>query len=89
MRILGIFSLLLEMGTFVHPCEDCMVFKSSHEKIPKFNSAVFFENKQQVGVMDEIFGPLNEVVSFQAMNRRVFVLFLFSCMRVKALDPLQ
>jgi H/ACA ribonucleoprotein complex subunit 1 len=49
------------MGTFMHACENEMVFKSIHTKIPKFNSAVFFENKQQVGVLDEIFGPMNEV----------------------------
>ena len=48
----------------MHPCEDEMVFKSSHKKIPKFNSFVYFENKQEIGKIDEIFGPVGEVVSF-------------------------
>jgi H/ACA ribonucleoprotein complex subunit 1 len=53
-----------EMGVFAHVCENEMVFKSTHKKIPKFNAPVYFENKSQVGVLDEIFGPMNEVVSF-------------------------
>lgn len=43
----------LDMGSFSHVCESDMVFKSLHTKIPKFNSPVFFENKKQVGVIDE------------------------------------
>ncbi len=50
------------MGSFSHSCESELVFKSSHTKIPKFNSRVYFENKEEIGVMDEIFGPINEVV---------------------------
>jgi H/ACA ribonucleoprotein complex subunit 1 len=50
------------MGIFVHSCESELVFKSVHTKIPKFNAPVFLENKQQVGVLDEIFGPVNVVV---------------------------
>eukprot|EP00027_Filamoeba_sp_ATCC50430_P003826 CAMPEP_0168555268 /NCGR_PEP_ID=MMETSP0413-20121227/8239_1 /TAXON_ID=136452 /ORGANISM="Filamoeba nolandi, Strain NC-AS-23-1" /LENGTH=208 /DNA_ID=CAMNT_0008586097 /DNA_START=103 /DNA_END=729 /DNA_ORIENTATION=+ len=50
-----------EMGVFAHACENEMIFKSTHSKIPKFNAPVFFQNKQQVGLLDEIFGPVNEV----------------------------
>ena len=32
------------------------------DKIPKFNSYIYFENKKEVGKIDEIFGPVNEVV---------------------------
>ena len=40
-----------------------MVFKVLNiEKIPKFNSPVFLENKTLFGQIDEIFGPVNEVV---------------------------
>lgn len=40
-----------------------MVFKVLNiEKIPKFNSPVFLENKTVFGQIDEIFGPVNEVV---------------------------
>ena len=40
-----------------------MVFKViNHERVPKFNSPVFLENKTAIGIIDEIFGPTNEVV---------------------------
>lgn len=50
------------MGTFMHPCETDMVFRSTNEKVPKFNSFVYFQNKQAVGKVDEIFGAINEMV---------------------------
>jgi len=53
--------VLEEVGTFLQPSESDLVFKSTNCKIPKFNATIYFENKQQVGVLDEIFGPLNEV----------------------------
>jgi len=51
---------VIEMGTFLHPCISEMVYKSTNEKVPKFNSSVFLENKQEIGKVDEIFGPINE-----------------------------
>ncbi len=51
-----------EMGTFLHPCENEMVYKSVNEKVPKFNSMVYTQTKQEIGKIDEIFGPINEVV---------------------------
>ncbi len=33
-----------------------------HEKVAKFNAPIFLENKQKIGSIDEIFGPINEVV---------------------------
>ena len=53
-----------ELGHFIHPCEDDLVLKCSNEKIPYFNAPLYFENKQQVGKVDEIFGPINDFVSF-------------------------
>jgi H/ACA ribonucleoprotein complex subunit 1 len=50
------------MGTFLHPCENEMVYKSNNEKIPKFNSMVYTQNKQEIGKIDEIFGAINDVV---------------------------
>lgn len=31
--------------------------------IPYFNAGIFLENKQQIGKVDEIFGPIKEYVS--------------------------
>lgn len=56
------------MGTFMHPCETDMVFRSTNEKVPKFNSFVFLQNKQQVGKVDEIFGAINEMVRARALR---------------------
>jgi rRNA processing protein Gar1 len=39
-----------------------IVCKATVEDVPKFNRAVFFENKAQVGNIDEILGPINKYV---------------------------
>lgn len=49
------------MGSFMHACEGEMVCKSLNEKIPYFNAPIYLENKVQIGKVDEILGPLNEV----------------------------
>jgi H/ACA ribonucleoprotein complex subunit 1 len=47
----------------MHAAENDMVFKVLNiDRIPKFNSPVFLENKTPFGIIDEIFGPINEVV---------------------------
>ncbi len=50
------------MGSFVHACEGDMVCKSINEKIPYFNAPIYLENKTQIGRVDEILGPINQVV---------------------------
>ncbi|KAJ1956848.1 H/ACA snoRNP pseudouridylase subunit [Dipsacomyces acuminosporus] len=52
---------VLEMGTYMHACEGEMVCKSTNEKIPFFNAPIYLENKTQIGKVDEILGPINEV----------------------------
>lgn len=52
---------VLEMGSFMHSCEGDIVCRSINVKIPYFNAPIFLENKTQVGKVDEILGPLNEV----------------------------
>jgi H/ACA ribonucleoprotein complex subunit 1 len=51
------------MGLFLHPCEGEMVCARSpnQPKIPYFNAPIYLENKTQIGKVDEILGPLNEV----------------------------
>lgn len=51
----------IAMGSFLHACEGEMVCKSINPKIPYFNAPIFLENKSQIGKVDEILGPLNEV----------------------------
>ena len=48
----------------LHPCEDMIVLKSTNkETVPFFNAPIYLENKQQVGKVDEIFGPIRDYVS--------------------------
>uniref|UniRef100_A0A1D1XR21 H/ACA ribonucleoprotein complex subunit n=1 Tax=Anthurium amnicola TaxID=1678845 RepID=A0A1D1XR21_9ARAE len=50
-----------EMGLFLHACEGDMVCKSVNTKIPYFNAPIYLENKNQIGKVDEILGPMNEL----------------------------
>ncbi|KAL1918746.1 uncharacterized protein VTP21DRAFT_2768 [Calcarisporiella thermophila] len=52
---------VLEMGSFLHACEGEMVCRSINPKIPYFNAPIYLENKTQIGKVDEILGPINEV----------------------------
>ncbi|KAF9914368.1 H/ACA snoRNP pseudouridylase subunit [Lobosporangium transversale] len=52
---------VLEMGQFTHACEGEMVCKSTNSKIPYFNAPIYLENKSQIGKVDEILGPMNEL----------------------------
>ncbi|KAI1315755.1 H/ACA snoRNP pseudouridylase subunit [Mortierella claussenii] len=75
---------VLEMGQFMHACEGEMVCKSTNVKIPYFNAPIYLENKSQIGKVDEILGPMNELyftiklqdgmvaTSFK-MNDKVFI----------------
>lgn len=52
---------IMQLGSFMHASEGDMFCKSVNEKIPYFNAPVFLENKTQIGKVDEILGPINEV----------------------------
>ena len=51
-----------EMGTFIHAVEGEMLCSSSiSDKVPYFNAPIYLQNKSQIGKVDEILGPINEV----------------------------
>ena len=52
---------IVPLGTFMHASEGDMFCKLTNEKIPYFNAFVFNEQKAQLGKVDEILGPINEV----------------------------
>lgn len=54
---------VVEMGVFMHPCEGDMVCTRSQTqaKIPYFNAPIYLENKTQIGKVDEILGPMNQL----------------------------
>eukprot|EP00421_Protoceratium_reticulatum_P004920 CAMPEP_0168360506 /NCGR_PEP_ID=MMETSP0228-20121227/2196_1 /TAXON_ID=133427 /ORGANISM="Protoceratium reticulatum, Strain CCCM 535 (=CCMP 1889)" /LENGTH=237 /DNA_ID=CAMNT_0008373175 /DNA_START=51 /DNA_END=763 /DNA_ORIENTATION=+ len=48
-----------EIGEAVHACEDDLVCKCTNERVPHFNARMFLENNEEIGRLDEIFGPIN------------------------------
>lgn len=49
------------MGEFIHAAEGDMVCKSVNEMVPYFNAPIYLENKTQIGKVDEILGPINQL----------------------------
>ena len=49
-----------EVGYYMHACEGDLVCKSSHTKVPFFNAPLYLENKQRIGKIDDIFGPMTD-----------------------------
>ncbi|VDO61208.1 unnamed protein product [Heligmosomoides polygyrus] len=49
---------VIEVGEFMHTCEDDIVCKTTCGKIPFFNAPIYFKSKEQIGKIDEIFGSL-------------------------------
>lgn len=47
----------------MHACEGDMICKGTHEKVPYFNAPIYLENKTQIGRVDEILGPINQMVA--------------------------
>eukprot|EP01104_Vermistella_antarctica_P000335 TRINITY_DN1040_c0_g1_i1.p1 TRINITY_DN1040_c0_g1~~TRINITY_DN1040_c0_g1_i1.p1 ORF type:complete len:241 (-),score=61.55 TRINITY_DN1040_c0_g1_i1:97-819(-) len=58
-----------EMGTFCHPSEGEMVCVSAKgtdsysggDVVPKFGASIYTEDKKEIGRVEEVFGPINEV----------------------------
>ncbi|CAN0534959.1 unnamed protein product, partial [Ectocarpus sp. 12 AP-2014] len=53
---------IVELGEFMHPCEDEMVYKLTNSMVPYFNAGAYLDNKTKVGKVDEILGPVNGVM---------------------------
>uniref|UniRef100_F1L2L4 H/ACA ribonucleoprotein complex subunit n=1 Tax=Ascaris suum TaxID=6253 RepID=F1L2L4_ASCSU len=51
---------VIEVGYFTHTCEDDIVCHTTVGKIPYFNAPIYFENKEQIGKIDEIFGGIKD-----------------------------
>ena len=49
-----------ELGYYMHACEGDLVCKSNHSKVPFFNAPLYLENKQRIGKVDDIFGPMTD-----------------------------
>ncbi len=56
------------LGEFTHSCEGFMVCKATNRETPLINRPVYLENKNRIGVVDEIFGPVNAYVPTEHTN---------------------
>eukprot|EP00834_Sanchytrium_tribonematis_P000396 NODE_7_length_67686_cov_1.621421.p42 type:complete len:186 gc:universal NODE_7_length_67686_cov_1.621421:49619-50176(+) len=51
-----------KLGSVSHTCEGQLIVKSENVRIPYFNAFVFTSTKQAMGKVDEILGPINQVL---------------------------
>jgi H/ACA ribonucleoprotein complex subunit 1 len=55
---------VVEVGLVQHPCEEYLVIKNTYpDKVPIFGRPVYLENKTKIGIIDDVFGPINEFVN--------------------------
>lgn len=55
--------LFAEAGEVLHEVEQQLLVKGVlQQQVPYFNGRVFLENKAEIGKVDEILGPINEMV---------------------------
>jgi H/ACA ribonucleoprotein complex subunit 1 len=65
---------VVEAGVVMHSCEEyIVVMHTLVGKVPIFNRPVYLENKTKVGVIDDVFGKINEFVSIN-INKNIDVL---------------
>lgn len=51
---------IIPLGNFKWTCESDIVVKPVVEDVPFFNAAIFLEDKNQIGKIDEIFGNIRD-----------------------------
>ena len=50
------------LGTTMHTCEDQLIVKCTHKRVPQFNARIFLENKEQIGIIIVILVNYNRLV---------------------------
>lgn len=57
-------SQVVQVGIVMHSAEEFVVVKHTlAEKVPIFNRPVYLETKKKIGIIDDVFGPINEFVN--------------------------
>mmetsp|Transcript_9651 Transcript_9651/g.25984 ORF Transcript_9651/g.25984 Transcript_9651/m.25984 type:complete len:222 (+) Transcript_9651:31-696(+) len=52
---------IAELGEFMHPCENEMVCRCTLGKIPHFNAGIYLQNKEKIGKIEEVMGPITQI----------------------------
>ena len=68
-----LYVYFIELGTVSHPCENDLVCKCTHHRVPYFNAPVYLENKQPIGKVDEILGSITDFVSLSQLLLWVYI----------------
>ncbi|XP_026193724.1 H/ACA ribonucleoprotein complex subunit 1 [Cyclospora cayetanensis] len=60
---------IVEAGEVLHEAESYLVVKGLlQQQVPYFNGRIFLENKQEIGKVDEILGPINQMYFSVKLN---------------------
>lgn len=56
---------LISFGKYMHPCTNegykvAVMENICHKLVPRFNAPIFSERGTEIGIVDEVFGPLNK-----------------------------
>lgn len=51
---------ITRIGRLLHTAEGDLVLQTESNMVPYFNAPIYLENKEKIGKIDEIFGPINE-----------------------------
>ena len=52
---------IIQVGTVMHACEEYIVLKNQiQDKVPIFNRPLYLDNKTKIGVIDDVFGPIDQ-----------------------------
>ncbi|KAL8270315.1 hypothetical protein Esti_005750 [Eimeria stiedai] len=63
---------IIEAGEVMHEVESQLLVRGSLEQlVPYFNGRIFLENKEEVGKVDEILGPINEMYFSVKLNEGI------------------
>merc|ERR1712146_490020 len=50
---------VVEIGIFSHICEGESICRLTTQKVPFFNAQIYLADKTPIGLINEIFGPIN------------------------------
>lgn len=57
-------NFVVDAAVVMHTAEEFVVVKNANpDRVPIFNRPVYLENKNKIGIVDDVFGPINEFVS--------------------------
>lgn len=76
--LINLTNYYLAVGNFIHPCKEEAIIKlSSAVQVPMFNAPIYLENKQQIGKVNEVFGPINQIVKIKIVHHKLKLVLIY------------